>query len=168
MVEEAGNQKKQNTSRLLPIQLEIIDLNKHVLYLQVMIITNIFVSILCYFIYKLSLVLSFYIWLCGKNSHSLSDLVSFPFIVCHQLDAVHRDLSSKGIQIRSCLSRAVKKQGSMIWMKHFLHKKWANLQTQAKALLHIQMFILSLNNIHLSPKLISSKWNTGRCIFLKK
>ena len=59
MVEEAGNQKKQNTSRLLPIQLEIIDLNKHVLYLQVMIITNIFVSILCYFI-KLSLVLSFY------------------------------------------------------------------------------------------------------------
>lgn len=60
MVEEAGNQKKQNTSRLLPIQLEIIDLNKHVLYLQVMIITNIFVSILCYFI-KLSLVLSFYI-----------------------------------------------------------------------------------------------------------
>ena len=58
MVEEAGNQKKQNTSRLLPIQLEIIDLNKHVLYLQVMIITNIFVSILCYFI-KLSLVLSF-------------------------------------------------------------------------------------------------------------
>lgn len=60
MVEEAGNQKKQNTNRLLPIQLEIIDLNKHVLYLQVMIITNIFVSILCYFI-KLSLVLSFYI-----------------------------------------------------------------------------------------------------------
>lgn len=60
MVEEAGNQKKQNTSRLLPIQLEIIDLSKHVLYLQVMIITNIFVSILCYFI-KLSLVLSFYI-----------------------------------------------------------------------------------------------------------
>lgn len=60
MVEEAGNQKKQNTSRLLPIQLEIIDLNKHVLYLQVMIITNIFVSILCYFI-KLLLVLSFYI-----------------------------------------------------------------------------------------------------------
>lgn len=60
MVEEAGNQKKQNTSRILPIQLEIIDLNKHVLYLQVMIITNIFVSILCYFI-KLSLVLSFYI-----------------------------------------------------------------------------------------------------------
>ena len=59
MVEEAGNQKKQNTSRLLPIQLEIVDLNKHVLYLQVMIITNIFVSILCYFI-KLSLVLSFY------------------------------------------------------------------------------------------------------------
>ena len=35
----------------------------------------------------------------------------------------------------------------MIWMKHFLHKKWANLQTQAKALLHIQMFIFSLNNI---------------------
>lgn len=60
VVEEAGNQKKQNTSRLLPIQLEIIDLSKHVLYLQVMIITNIFVSILCYFI-KLSLVLSFYI-----------------------------------------------------------------------------------------------------------
>ena len=59
MVEEAGNQKKQNTSRLLPIQLEIIDLNKHILYLQVMIITNIFVSILYYFI-KLSLVLSFY------------------------------------------------------------------------------------------------------------
>ena len=59
MVDEVGNQKKQNTSRLLPIQLEIIDLNKHVLYLQVMIITNIFVSILCYFI-KLSLVLSFY------------------------------------------------------------------------------------------------------------